>query len=63
MQLSRLYDQIFKTYILHLFNEGTVSGPADISLFNFSSHVVCQVKSKVKLSRYMQWMHMGGEEV
>jgi hypothetical protein len=37
-------DQIFVTCILHMFNEGTVSGPADIiSVLNFSPHVVEQV--------------------
>jgi hypothetical protein len=30
-------------YILQMFNEGIVSGPADISVFNFSPHVVQQV--------------------
>jgi hypothetical protein len=44
MHLSRLYDQAFVTYILQMFNEDIVSGPADImSLFNFSPHVFKQV--------------------
>jgi hypothetical protein len=42
--LSRLYDQVFVTYILQMFNEGTMSGPVDISVFNFSLHVVKQVE-------------------
>jgi hypothetical protein len=33
--------EVFVTYILHMFDEGTVSGPAEIiSVFNFSPHVV-----------------------
>jgi hypothetical protein len=45
MHLSRLYDQVFVTYILQVFNEGTVSGPADnISVLNFGPHVIKQVE-------------------
>jgi hypothetical protein len=33
------------TYILQMFNEGTVSGPADIiSVLNFSPHVAKQIE-------------------
>jgi hypothetical protein len=43
--LSRLYGLVFVTYILRLFSEGTVTGPADIiSMFIFGSHVVKQVE-------------------
>jgi hypothetical protein len=42
--MSGLYDQLFVIYILQMFNEGTVSGPADISVLNFSPHVVKQVE-------------------
>jgi hypothetical protein len=42
--MSRLYDRGFVTYILQMINEGTVSGPADISVFSFSPHAAKQVK-------------------
>jgi hypothetical protein len=45
MHLSRLYDQVFVTYILQMFNEGTVSGPANTSVFNSSPNIVKQVDS------------------
>jgi hypothetical protein len=39
-----LYDQVFVTYISHIFNEDTVNGRADIiSVFNFSPRVDKQV--------------------
>jgi hypothetical protein len=35
--VSRLYDQVFVTFILQIFREDTVSGPAYIiSVFDFS---------------------------
>jgi hypothetical protein len=44
-RMSRLCHKVFVTYILQMFNEGTVSGPADIiSVFNFSPHVFKQVE-------------------
>jgi hypothetical protein len=39
MHLSRLYDQVFVTYILQMFNEGTVSGQADIITLDCLSYV------------------------
>jgi hypothetical protein len=48
MRLSRLHDQVFVTYILHVFSEGNVSGPAAdiLSIFTFSPHVLKQVEGK-----------------
>jgi hypothetical protein len=38
------YIIVFVTYILQMFNEGIVSGPAYISVLNFSPHCVNQVE-------------------
>lgn len=41
--LNKLYDHIFMTYILQMFNKGTMSGLAGtVSVSNFSSHHVKQ---------------------
>jgi hypothetical protein len=46
-RMSRLCDRVFVTYILQTFNEGIVSGLADIiSVFNLSLNFVKEVKGK-----------------
>jgi hypothetical protein len=56
MHLSRLHDQVFVTHILQMFNESTVSGPADKkSVFNFSPHVVKKVSGIFPLQMQPVW--------
>jgi hypothetical protein len=65
--LYLLYDQVFVTCILK-FNTGTMRGPADISVFSFSPHIVKQVEGNCShcisytLSKFWQsssqWWHV-----
>jgi hypothetical protein len=49
MPLTRLYDKAFVIYILQLFNEGNVSGPAVAYLYSISIHTLLS-KSKITVA-------------
>jgi hypothetical protein len=61
--MSRSFYQVFVTYILQMFSEGTVSAPADISVFSFGPQAVKQAEGNYRhRSSYpliKLWQHGG----